>query len=371
MLIPAIRQSGNSVKTISTNYPVNLRFGVSTATPEKPGPKPTPRKRFRFAKCILAASLIGIGGSGLYIKKQIPVIDPAAAAPQNLQGPSYHAKTAQEKQQLLWDRIQSTRYTQLPALDSAGALSGKGLQKLNNLVKIFDSTYMRNTFDLAEDVRPAHEKPFHPFGAVAKVQFVPKKAHPFTGMFQNNAIGLARLSLAMDESIYAPGIGLKLLVDGKPSINIEAVPSLDPQDSRDFFLRTPSNILPVANNAVAKLVNFILTREAGVESAIHLPLDHIALMSPEGKPVKQPVAPYQIEFRPAQVHFDPNNKNDFRVNLSQIPTGSVIYEIWGKESPDSTQFFHIADLKTTSPFLMSQSGDQELNFLHPRFPVKK
>jgi hypothetical protein len=360
---PALQ--AQSVSFASTH---DLRFGKDEK-PEVP-PKTTPKNKSKIRKWIfrslLGASLLGVG-AGVYVRNQIPVVR-STEINQALSGPSYTQKSAQEKQELLWSAISQHPYKVLPATNSVGILAGENaLEKFNNFVKVLDSGYMSNTFETAEDVRPPRDKIFHPFGAAAKVELVPAKTpHPFTGMFSQPVIGVARLSLAASEAEYAPGIALKLMVDGKPSVSIVAVPNLDPQTSRDFFEQTPTNIFPATDSTAFRVVNSILTRAADVEASNKLPVAHLSRILPHGDDVDNPVAPYQIEFRPAEVHFEPDTTNDFRAELGKIPAGTVIYQLWGRASEDSEDYFHIADVKTASPFVASAFADRELNFQHAR-----
>jgi hypothetical protein len=349
-----------------------VKFGAQTATaapaPEpSQTPVPSPKRQSRrwFTRLFLGALALGGGALGYRIHQNISVIQ-STQLNETVAAPGYQSQPAVKKQQILWQLVAESPYTVLPRTDSAGVTSGSGLGKLDSFVKVFDGHYMRDTFDQAADVRPPHAKLFHPFGAVAQVEFVPRPGHPFTGFYSEGGIGLARLSLAASEAEYSPGIALKLLVDGKPSVNVFAIPSLEPQSSRDFFLRTPTNHFPVGDGFVVKQVNGILEREAGVAAANRVRVDHLAAIGPSGQPVTSPNGPDQIEFRPAQVHFDPNTTRDFRMELADIPPGTVIYEVWGRSASTGDSYVPLGSVRTTSPFVASRFGDEELSFQHPR-----
>jgi hypothetical protein len=369
MIIQSIQHSPKPLLSGGISHNQKPLFFGST-TPETDAPIQTPKKvksnQWKwFKRILLGSSILGLGGVGVHIYQAIPVIRSTALNP-NLSGPQYQEKSASEKQTLLWNQIQSSAYKNLPLTNSAGVTAGNGFcEKMDNFVKVFDSSYIKDSFDLGSDVRPPHHKLFHPFGASAKVEIVPKTGHPYTGLFKTGGIGIARLSLAADDKQYAPGIALKFLIDGKPSKNTIAVPNLEPQVSRDFFEQTPSNIFPEPTGNGFKVVNPILIREAKVEATNRLPVSNLSTITPDGKEVSNAHAPQKIEFRPASVHFDPKTTADFREDLAKIPTGSILYEIWGKSEKDET-FVHLADVKTTSSFVASSFGDQELNFQHPR-----
>lgn len=334
-------------------------------TPQKPVTKKKSFLRRWALPSFIAVSALGIG-AGIHVRNNIPVITSTTLSP-TVSGADYQVKTGAEKRDLLWKQVEASAYETLPATDSAGVLAGKTvLEKLDHGVKLLDFSYLGNTFDQAQDVRPSHEKLFHPFGAVAKVKVVPREGHPYTGMFSQPSIGLARLSLAIDEAKYAPGMALKFMVDGKPSVNTIAVPTLDPQESRDFFEKAPTNRFPVTDGVAFRTVNALLTYGGKVGASNELPVDNLAAMGPDGQTVAEAKAPYKLEYRPSGAHFDPKTTVDFRTELGKIPVGTVLYEIWGQEEKDSKEMKHLGDIVTESPFVASQFGDKELNFQHAR-----
>jgi hypothetical protein len=287
----------------------------------------------------------------------------------------YESGSAAAKQECIYRAVVSTTYTTLPKIGSAGVGDAFkdtiGALRLGQLAK---------TFKEATDARCARTKIFHPFGAVATVSYepamateglaqgllgakapaTPVPAHPYTGFFKTGGLGIARLSLATDEKTFIPGIALKLLVDGKPSVNIHAIPSFDGQTGRDFFERAPSNSIPTPSNFVIKLLTKLF---AFVANPLYRSVAPIAAIEPNGSVVAAPRAPYQIFFRAADVHFDPAATTDFRDELASIPPGTVIYQVYAREK-DSTTEVHIGDVRTTSRFVASSFGDRELHFEH-------
>lgn len=270
-------------------------------------------------------------------------------------GAAYQAGLAADKQAAVWREMTAAPYGTLPEVGSRGVGSSvwDTLQALRR--KVLD-----RTFSEATDVRPPRTKLFHPFGSVATVRFEAASGHPFTGFFATGGLGLARLSLATDEKTFIPGIALKLFVSGRPSVNIHAIPSFDPQTSRDFFLRAPSNEIPPPTNVAIKLFSKFASK---IADPLRRSVDHVAAVRPDGTPVASPVAPRRIHFRPAEVHFPERDGRDFRDALATIPVGTVIYTVFA-ETPGGE--VKVGDVRTTSKLVASEWGDRVLHFEHAR-----
>jgi hypothetical protein len=270
--------------------------------------------------------------------------------------PGYQAQSAAEKQASLWREL-STPYATRPDPGSAGV----GRSFIDTLKALF-IPILEKTFSDPADSRAPHTKIFHPFGSVAKVVFEPAAGSPYSGLFQSGAVGIARLSQATGDGSKIPGIGLKLLVDGRPSVNVHAIPSFDPQTSDDFFLRAPSNVIPPPKGLVLRFLNWVASF---VANPLRRPVDALAATNPAGEPVAEPKAPYQILFQPADAHFDPAFHGDFRDGLAQIPSGTVIYRLVARENGSDREVV-LGDLRTQSRFVASEYGDRELSFEHAR-----
>ncbi len=274
------------------------------------------------------------------------------------EGAAYEALPAVAKQGLLWGATAAIPYYRLPRLGRAGV--GKTLRDTLGALNLKG---LRKTFDMGADERTPRTKIFHPYGAVAKVVFEPVAGHGFTGLFAHRTPGLVRLSLAVDDEEYVPGIGLKLFVDGQPSRNVHAIPSFDGQASRDFFARAPSTVIPEPSNLAIKMFARLARR---IADPLRRSVDHVAAVSPSGAAVTSPRAPYQLVFQPASVHFAPDTRADFRTELARrVPAGSVIYTVHAKD-PATGQLIRLGQLRTESGFVASAHGDRMLHFLHAR-----
>lgn len=270
-------------------------------------------------------------------------------------GPAYEAGAPEAKQAAVFAEASAVPYGELPRVGSRGA----GANAWDSL-RALRTRLLEPTFAETTDARPPRSKIFHAFGSVAQVRYEALPGHAYTGLFATGGVGLARLSLAIDEATYVPGIALKLFVAGRPSVNVHAIPSFDGQASRDFFARAPSNEIPPPSGAAVRLLARVIAR---VADPLRRPVDHVAAVTPDGAPVSSPCAPRRIHFRPAEVHFPADAQEDFRALLATIPVGSVIYEVWA-ETPSGE--VRIGRVRTTSPFVASAWGDQVLHFHHAR-----
>jgi hypothetical protein len=281
---------------------------------------------------------------------------------------NYQSLTATEKQALLWRNIEATAYRD-GALPQYASLSFYLHAVTNGLMSV---DYLRQTFLVASDELPSgRTKIIHTYGTVACVELVPRPGHPFTGVLCTGARGVARLSLAFPGDVFCPGIGLKLLIDGRPSVNIVAMPSLLGQGrDENVFARAYVNPAPTETTGIAEAVlkhTFTETAtsfHAEVMRWNHMPLDDWASQESNGTQVAEPCVPWGITLEPvpgAQTSSTPGP--DYRVKLRAIAPGTVIFKVMMRTEADAPPL-HVADLVTRSPFVASRWGDEGLYFQH-------
>jgi hypothetical protein len=110
---------------------------------------------------------------------------------------------------------------------------------------------MAPTFEHIGDAMPAtllsyRRKYIHSVGVTGKVKFLAYE-NPYTGMFRGADQGLIRLSAAIKPSgdsgtPFTPGMGLKLLRDGKVSANLVSMKGTGGQPNDwNFFSKIFSN----------------------------------------------------------------------------------------------------------------------------------
>ncbi|HSI05171.1 MAG TPA: hypothetical protein VLC93_11870 [Myxococcota bacterium] len=287
-----------------------------------------------------------------------PTADTGPVAP--LSGPEYRALDAATKRARLWRAVSSEPYAQLPPVGGQG-ITAKGTGETLRI--LWDRATLAQSFDLAEDVRPDREKVFHPHGTVAQVRFEPDPATPYSGIWRSGAAGIARLSLGADDRQYIAGIAVKLFVDGRPSVNLHAIPSLDAQQSRDFFERSPSTALPDPTSWTFRFANLFLQR---VANPTRRSVAAMGTTDARGNAIADAQSPASIRFAPRQsLRFAPDTQRDFRAELGDIRSGEVVYDVYGRAA-DGAPEQRLGAIRLESRFVASRFGDRELSFQHQR-----
>jgi hypothetical protein len=318
----------------------------------------------------------------------------AAVGPQL--APGYEALSAKAKQQALWKIIAADEYCGRAgdaangdrkndyATDACLAKlpTGGGGYALTALKSIFK---LAVSFDRSSDEMPkGRHKIFHPFGVAGTVDVTfdyPESPEAgtssrkglYTGMFAPNAAApvaaIARLAPGGGGS-FTPGIAVKYLVDGQPSVNTHCIEGLDGQGKDfNFFAHTLTNHLPDPRAITFKIASNIF--KLVKPDPLHLPVNHLASVAPDGTSVSESsrLAPYQIFIK---AHGDlatkfPNaERADFRIDLRTIAPGTVIYDILATALPGDAAPEKIGEIKTTSWLVASASGDYQLFFRHAR-----
>lgn len=272
----------------------------------------------------------------------------------------YQSRTALVKQELLWEEIAETPWETLPDFNNNSWSSIlKNLKSLMSLSKTFDHQ--------SDEIPEGRPKFIHTFGSVVQFELEPKGDHPFTGMYQKGASGIARLSLAAspDSIAYTPGMALKFLIDGQASRNIVVMNSLEGQgQDRNFFAKNFSNKIEEPQSWTLWLLGKVFERTRN--PATDLPVAHLASVSQSGDKPALSIAPDQLIFKPSEESasaMTSDSEEDVRLSLQKIPAGTILYHVYGVLQ---NQEIYIGDLKTSSEFIASKYGDKKLFFQHRR-----
>lgn len=281
---------------------------------------------------------------------------------------SYEQKTAEAKLQILFHNVERTRFEKLPPLESVNAFQ-------------FVFGPLGAKLDGVGDEAPVgYKKSIHRRAMVAKVSFEAYQ-NPFTGLFQGVPFGLIRLSVTSDPkgTNMAPGLALKLLVDGQPSANVSALYKLSGQGSdHNFFAHELSNVIPkeydmksIFSSAVFRLVSPHPTK---------ISVEPFAELDAKGQKVESPKAPVQLYFVPNPSLSPSSEPHDFREDLAKIPEGTWLYDVFAstETGDDERQIDNerreravkIGRIVTRSAFLASDFGDRRLFFRHYRYGDK-
>ena len=270
--------------------------------------------------------------------------------------------TATQRQEQLWARTCATAYAVLPS--TAEAPMGQPLKALGIIGSmLWSKTFRQETvfkpFDVSSDLRPDRQKLFHTFGTAAKATYIPEQNHPYDGIFRTGSPCYVRLSLASSEDNYVPGVSVKFLVDGKPSVNIVALPSLDSQTSHDFFARECTTYFPPATGPARVLETVLgwLSRGRGINPR-KICLQPLADTTRSGGTVIAGRAPDRLILRNPGHHLDPTGQQDFRQALAdRFEKGDSLCELWSDE-------VKLGTLQLDSKFVPSTFGDREVSFQH-------
>ncbi len=308
----------------------------------------------------------------------------------------YSDLTGREKCDYLFDHgIRLTAYNGTARPDVLGGLVQFSKSALQSIANHLLSDTLTRVSDEFEKPKP---KLFHTYGTTAKITFTPEPNTPYTGLFSETAVGLARFSYAGPVAGVGvvPGLGFKFPLDGDhPSENLVVMRKLDRQQPLWRFFSTRShnsvfqnaftNILPTPRftNLIMRTVQYRFETVVEQGKGLHQSPDNLAAIHTNGSQVAQEkvVAPYRLIFRPtAQVIASSDPTIDFRDDLARnIKPGTSIYEIFALTEPLETELNRkgvnsveallphgqkIGTITTDSEFIASAYGDYRLYFKH-------
>lgn len=288
----------------------------------------------------------------------------------------YESWAAAQKQDFLWNQnILPSTYDQLPPL------------KKIDVPGLFLTILKIKMERLSDEAPPQWKKAIHAHGSVAKVKFVPTPDTPFTGLFKGADYGLLRLSVTGDPTDrgFAPGLALKLFVDGQPSENVSALVSLSGQGKNyNFFAHEFSNIVPEEKSLGPKFINLIFRRVSKYPRRLYL--QRFGELDQNGHKESVPYYPERIFLVPnPKIQFAESPPHDFRHDLATIKLGTLLFSVYGvapNQGGDDVRNATIDDIEqpayrqksqlvgtieTTSEFISSFYGDSRLFFRHQRF----
>ncbi|MBE9128542.1 MULTISPECIES: hypothetical protein [unclassified Coleofasciculus] len=291
----------------------------------------------------------------------------------------YESWSACQKQDFLWKhRILNSKYDTLPPLEKI------------DVIGLFFTILSIKMDRLSDETPRKWKKAIHAHGSVAKIKFVPAPNTPFTGLFKGASWGILRLSVTGDPADrgFAPGLALKLFVDGKPSENFSALVSLTGQGKNyNFFANEFSNIVPEEKSLGPKLINLIFRRTSKFPRKLYL--QGFGEIDQQGNKESHPHYPYRIFLTPnLNFKFAERSPHDFRQDLAIIPSGTLLFSVYAVnpaqigddaadnaadaiEKPEYRQKAEpIGHIETTSEFVTSFYGDSLLFFRHQRFANK-
>lgn len=289
----------------------------------------------------------------------------------------YESWSAATKQEHLWvNGALRTQYKagEMPALEPI------------NVLGLIDSILWEKVRDKKDVTPPGYEKPLHPYGAMAKVKFVPvANTAGYTGLFQGADNGFLRLSVTGDPADrgFAPGLAWKAFVNGGPSQNVSALYTLSGQGTNyNFFANELSQYVSTeVNESLGTTVLF----SAVTSKPTRLMLNDMAEVKQNGTSVSAPKAPTQVYFVPPadlKTRFS-SSAHDFRNDLVQLNAGTKVYDVYATSKEIRTSIIpsinrgyatdrrnsavKVGEMVLTSPFITSAFGDTGVFFKHQRY----
>lgn len=287
----------------------------------------------------------------------------------------YGSWKAGEKADWLWETLIGTtayRATTRPDLAIASPLE---MLKVAGPRRTLAWTLDNQTDVMAAD-RP---KIIHTHGTVAVIDVEIDDHSLFTGALApspvGGGVGLLRMSLAAPptgKKAVIPGFGLKLLVDGAPSLDLLAMNHTVGQ-GRDInlFSNTFTHDLSHEHSELRppqRIMQRFFTRVSSQPR--RLTIDHFAATSADGSVIAEPRRPARLVFRP---HVDVRRvfrgaaDYDYRDTLARIAAGTCLYDIVAVDGKDEID---IGRIRLRGPFVASAGGDR-LFFRHVQDPADR
>lgn len=299
----------------------------------------------------------------------------------------YGELTGREKRDYLFDAgMRPTAYAQIAGGRMPDVRDGLLQFTTLALASIAHHHLSESLTRISDELATPKPKLFHTYGTTAKIVFVPAGS-AYTGLFQEQAHGLARFSYAGPvKSIgIVPGLGLKFPVDGdRPSQNAVVMRGLDPQSGQSVFENAFTNILPVPrfSNLVMRGVTARFETVVDKGRGLYQPVDNLARVHGSGLSVEDETrAPYRVIFVPSEEARRASDPElDFRDDLARnIRSGTTIYDVLALDEAEEAaardggaalvedlipHAQRIGTVTTESEFIASAYGDYRLFLKH-------
>lgn len=310
----------------------------------------------------------------------------------------YSDLTAREKRDYLFDQgIRPTAYENYKDEKRPDVLAN--VVPVDTAWRFIKSRALSETLTrVSDEFEEPTVKLFHTYGTTAKIVFTPEPGTPYTGVFSEQAFGLARFSYAGPVLAIGvvPGLGLKFPVDkDHRSEDLVVMRKLDRQQPllqalslhthNSVFENPITNILPSpsAANLIMRIVKERFETVVQDGRGLHQPVDNLARVSTNGAPVEEGKvnAPYRVIFRPTSQATEASDPTiDFRDDLARnVKAGTPIYEVLALGESEEADLKKagivevedllgrarkIGTIATESEFIASKYGDYRLFFRH-------
>merc|ERR1711944_32339 len=274
----------------------------------------------------------------------------------------YLAASKPEFTALTWNDKHSQTWSNIVSNNATGPYP--------NLPEIFTES-MKTVFDNEWDVMPEGRKKYiHSVGAVCPF-VVNIQDSPFTGIFQTGEPhGMIRLGSAApiaEGSVATPGGGVKFFRSGRPSADFVILNQLGPiaDENYNFFAVPLSNHIP--EDAPLALAPLALKFCQAKSCPTKVGLSDACKYDQDGNEVDNVVFPFKVSFVPTRdIKFreEYSELPEFMKQFTDLPVGTVLYQLRGHQSPDDEEGVLLGDVVTTDNCVTSLYGDTKLFFKH-------
>ena len=283
----------------------------------------------------------------------------------------YESRSATEKRDVLQQLVIESEYDRLP---SYGTLMS--LELMTDFLRTtVNTSFFKGAWENDGDLMVnGRAKIIHRYASTATFTFQPTTPAAATGLLSAPAIGIVRIgpAIAPTSTAYVPGMGIKFFVDGQPSVNMVAMPSVDGQGrDRNTFALTYGTTIPTPMGLAQKVLEGLFAKAAGHGNTGRVGPGPLAAINRDGSDV-DPSSITRID----EVLFEPtpessrlipsDSKQDNRTDLARrVPAGTKLFNVYIKPGRR-----YVGDIVTDSPFSSSRVGDR-LFFKHDITPKPK
>lgn len=288
-------------------------------------------------------------------------------APVNLPS-GYSSLSATEKRDTLQGLVLESRYKTLP-----GYGVFMSLETITDVLRsAVNTSFVKGAWENDGDVMVnGRSKMIHRYASTATFTFRPTTPAAASGLLSAPAVGVLRIgpAVAPTESSFIPGMGIKFFVDGKPSVDMVAMDSVDGQGAnRNPFARVFSTTIPGVMGTAQKVLESIFAKAAGEGNTSHVGPGLLAAINRDGSAVEASSVTKieDVQFEPtseAAQLIPPDSTEDNRADLAtRVPAGTTLYRVYIQPGRK-----HVGEIVTDSAFVSSRVGDR-LFFKHDITP---
>eukprot|EP01064_Diplonema_japonicum_P025472 TRINITY_DN3689_c5_g1_i1.p1 TRINITY_DN3689_c5_g1~~TRINITY_DN3689_c5_g1_i1.p1 ORF type:complete len:335 (+),score=68.68 TRINITY_DN3689_c5_g1_i1:49-1053(+) len=304
------------------------------------------------------AVVVGGGGASLAMWMWYNWRAPPQPYPSDVQ---YESLSAEEKMQLLWKRCKEDH-------TSGPLTTTKQLMWDFAITQTFHPTMHFHSDELYTGTK----KYIHPVGGVCTGVFESTGGHNFTGVLACKSSPIIfRMSYGGQPSATSavPGIALKFLRTGLPSVNIMAMKDLDGVPTGNFFRTTLMNHIGRSDNLVFKAVERKFAHFSPRARMLGLCEFGFATTDGEELDKKDVVFPFRLIFEPNPELAEKPEWKDLKTDYpleelyKQIPVGAVLYTVKALPEPGAVPV-DVGVIRSTSLIVSSKYGDTKLFFKH-------